>query len=278
MLTRLLVNDKTVNDYTKEKFKFIAKQNIKSMDKMNVLIVDDELYGRENLALIIEQNLDDLGLLFKASNIEEATRILTNERINLVLLDIRLQEEIGFDLLDNYPNREFATIVVSGYDQYGITALKYGVVDYILKPINHDDLLIAIGKARDYINGVEKQEKSSQGAKIGKLKISTLNGFHLIDIHDIIHLESDSNYTNLYLTGGRKLIVSKTMKDFEPYLNESDFFRIHRSHIINLNFVTGYQSRDGGYVTLSDNSQVEVSRSRYKEFIDIISTRFNSIT
>lgn len=278
MLSRILVNDKIDNDYAKEKFKFILQHNLKSMTKINVLIVDDELYGRENLALIVEQNMNDLGALFKASSITEASKIISNENINLVFLDIRLQEEIGFDLLDNFPNRDFAAIVVSGYDQYGIVALKYGVVDYVLKPINHDDLLVAIDKAKEHLRIVEKQKKSNLPAKVGKLKISTLNGFHLIDIIDIVHLESDSNYTNIYLKDGKKLVVSKTMKDFEPYLNESDFFRIHRSHIINLNFVTGYQSKDGGYVLLTDNSQVEVSRSRYKDFIDIISNRFNSIS
>lgn len=262
--------------YNDEKQKFT--KDTKPMKKYKALILDDELYGRENLALMIENCFADIEIIAKVESVESAVKVLQKSTPDILFLDIRLENGIGFDLLDQFPEKKIATIIVSGYDQYGVTALKYGVVDYILKPIHMDDLTLALNKAKKFIVDVEQKPLQMLSGGVDKLKISTFNGFSLIEIKDILRLESDSNYTNVYLMDGNKLVVSKTMKEFEPYLDELNFFRIHRSHIINVNFVKGYNSKDGGYVVLKDESMVEISRSKHKEFMEFISQKFNSIS
>ncbi len=262
--------------YEKEKLKFSTKD--KSMKKYKALILDDEIYGRENLALMIETRFEDIEIIGKVASVEEALDVIQKIVPDIFFLDIRLENGIGFDLLDKYPHKNIATVIVSGYDEYGVTALKYGVVDYILKPIHVEDLDGAITKARTFIDSLDKRVETGKNKGVDKLKISTFNGFSLIEIKDIVRLESDSNYTSIFLLDGNKLVVSKTMKEFEPYLDESVFFRVHRSHIINVNCVKGYNSKDGGYVVLKDETMVEISRSKHKEFMEFIAQKFNSIS
>ncbi len=262
--------------YTDEKLRF-AKNN-RFMKKYKALILDDEVYGRENLALMLETRFEDVEIVGKASDVEEAEEIIQKIVPDILFLDIRLENGTGFDLLDKFPEKNIATIIVSGYEQYGITALKYGVVDYILKPIGEEELKKAVGKAKLFNSNSITDIKKEGKKEVDKLKISTFNGFTLIEIKDILRLESDSNYTQVHLVDGSKLIVSKTMKEFEPFLSEDSFFRIHRSHIINTNFIKGYNSKEGGYVVLKDDSMVEVSRSKHKEFMELVASRFNSIS
>lgn len=263
--------------YSDEKLRF-SKNKQPPMKKFKTLILDDEVYGRENLSLVIETHFEELEIIGKAADVQEAVEIIETKNPDILFLDIRLENEIGFDLLDRFSDKKIAVIIVSGYDQYGITALKYGVVDYILKPIHEEELKKAVEKAKlfsnDFLNAPHKSDKR----EVDKLKISTSNGFTLIEIKDILRLESDSNYTRIYMVDGSKLVVSKTMKEFEPFLSEAVFFRIHRSHIINVNFVKGYHSKDGGYAVLKDESMIEISRSKHKEFMDFISNTFNSIS
>jgi two-component system LytT family response regulator len=226
---------------------------------------------------MLETKYEDIEIIDKVSSVEEAMEVLKNVSPDILFLDIRLENGIGFDLLDQYSGKKMATVIVSGYDQYGITALKYGVVDYILKPIHADDLDAAVNKAKLFVTKQEVKPNHLQGG-VDKLKISTFNGFSLIEIKDIVRLESDSNYTNVFLADGNKLVVSKTMKEFEPYLDELSFFRVHRSHIINVNCIKGYNSKDGGYAVLKDETMIEISRSKHKEFMDFISRKFNSIS
>lgn len=263
-------------NYIEEKLKFSKKRML--MKKYKALILDDEIYGRENLALMVETRFDDIEIIGKAASIEEALEILQKATPDIIFLDIRLENGIGFDLLDKYPDKNIATVIVSGYDQYGITALKYGVVDYILKPIHIEDLEIAVSKAKLFVDSIGKRIERTLNKGVDKLKLSTFNGFSLIEIKDIVRLESDSNYTSVFLSDNSKLVVSKTMKEFEPYLDESVFFRVHRSHIINVNCIKGYTSKDGGYVVLKDETMIEISRSKHKEFMEFISHKFNSIS
>lgn len=247
----------------------------------NILIVDDELYGRENLALYIVNYLKEKVKIFKASNLNEAQKILNTENIHILFLDIRLEREFGFNLLDLYPERQFATIIVSGNNQYGITALKYGVIDYVLKPYGMKELYGAIDRAINYLNKSKSNIKNDSNKQLysypERLKVNTLSGFYLIESNQIVRLESNSNYTKIFLHSQDNLLVAKTLKDFEPFLNPLHFFRVHRSHIVNLNFVNGYSSKDGNFLLMSDGNQVEIARSRYKEFLDIISRKFGTI-
>jgi len=263
-------------NYQDEKQKFSKKE--KSMKKYKALILDDEIYGRENLALMLETRMQNIEVIGKASDVEEAVELINSIVPDILFLDIRLENGIGFDLLDRFPQLNIATIIVSGYDQYGITALKYGVIDYVLKPINEDELQRAVAKAILFINEPQKNDVEVNRSEVTKLKISTFNGFTLIEIKDIMRLESDSNYTQVFMKDGTKLVVSKTMKEFEPFLLDDVFFRVHRSHIINTTCIKGYSSKDGGYVILTDESMVEVSRSKHKEFMDFVASKFNSIS
>lgn len=242
------------------------------------MIVDDEKYGRENLALLLESRFPEIDLVARAENLQEARQYLDELHPDIVFLDIRLEDELGFDLLEGLDHKDFATIVVSGYADYGITAVKFGVADYVLKPINSDDIAVALNRAKEHLARMRQSKTTLAPPKTDRLKLATFQGFFLIQVADILRLESDSNYTTVYMVNGEKHVVSRTMKEFEPFLDEAMFFRIHRSHIINTAFIKGYTNKDGGYVVLSDDTHVEISRSRIREFMDFVNQRFGSLS
>jgi two-component system LytT family response regulator len=248
------------------------------MGGYTAFILDDELYGRENLAFMLAEFFPEIKVIGKFSNIPLAETAIQHQVPHILFLDIRLENSLGFEFLDRVAEKPMATVIVSGYDDYGIVALKYGVVDYILKPIHEEEFKKAVKKAITFVNNTQLLAKGLPQVKSSKLKIPTSVGFTLVEINEIKRLQSDGNYTNIHLIDHSVLVVSKTMKEFEPFLDKMTFYRVHRSHIINLDYIKGYLARDGGYVVLSDDSLIEISRTKHKEFMELVAQKFNSIS
>ena len=194
---------------------------------------------------------------------------------DLVFLDVKIHGENGFDLLKQLDEIDFEVIFTTAYDNYAVQAFKFSALDYLLKPIDPDDLKQAVDKLKTKLSKNELAKKfdvlfhnlkNLEGAS-KRITIPTVNGLVFLQVSDIIRCQSDVNYTTIYLTDRHKMTVAKTLKEFEALLEEYDFYRVHNSHLINLAFVRSYHKGKGGYVSLSDGSEIEVSTRRKEAFL-----------
>lgn len=241
---------------------------------LTAIIVDDELHGRENLRMIIENWCPEIRVEGTADSTVAAKLLVQGVKPDVVFLDINMPVLDGFDFLGEFDDRDFMVVFVSAYADYGIKAVKAGAVDYLLKPVNIKELKLTVKK----LIGLKKKEtENTPYLEEEKLVIPDTHGFNIIDLNEIIRLEAEGSYTNIYLKEGKCRMVSKTMKDFEDSLPESLFFRVHKSHIINLKCVKEYSVTDGGWVRMSDGSKVEVSRRKAAEFVKKIKSGLRSV-
>ncbi len=247
---------------------------------IKAVIVDDELGARESLSKMIEKNCKQLEIVAKADSAIAAYDAITSKKPDLVFLDIEMPNGNAFDLLEKFKEIDFNIIFTTAYDHYAIKAIKFSAVDYILKPIDPEELVEAVKrfekKQQENPNVLDKQFKTLLSNvrpenKLKKVGIPDGDGLVFINLSDIVRCESDGNYTFFILTSGKKIIASRTLGEYEQMFTEDHFFRVHRSHLINLQHVKKYIKGEGGYVIMSDDSQVEVSRRNKNEFLEKLS-------
>ncbi|MCX6296611.1 MAG: LytTR family DNA-binding domain-containing protein [Bacteroidetes bacterium] len=246
---------------------------------IKAIIVDDELGARESLSKMLEKNCKQIEVVAKVDSMLSAFEAITNKEPDLVFLDIEMPNGNAFDLLEKFKNINFNIIFTTAYDHYAIKAIKFSAVDYILKPIDPEELVIAVKRFEERAgqkSTLDKQFKTLLSNvrpenKLKKVGIPDGDGLIFINLSDIIRCDSDGNYTFFILTNGKKIIASRTLGEYEQMFAEDNFFRIHRSHLINLEHVKKYIKGEGGYVVLSDNSQVEVSRRNKTDFLEKLS-------
>lgn len=244
---------------------------------ITVIIIDDEAKGRMALREKLSAYCPQIKILAEASNGQEALAMIHQYQPQLIFLDIEMPRMDGFEMLNELTEKNFHIIFTTAYDQYAIKAIKYAAFDYLLKPIDIEELKIAISKIDlQQKNQTKKQVEllyqNMQPAKnkLQKLAIPTLEGLLFYDINDIIHLEANSNYTDIFLVNKVKVTASKTLKEFEELLPEDIFFRTHHSHLINLRYIKRYIKGDGGQIELQNGTYVDVSRRKKEEFLKAI--------
>ncbi len=246
--------------------------------ELNVIILDDEPKAIESLKWELTTFCPNVVIVATFTNPLEAQPYLKQHAVDCIFLDIEMPQMDGFRFLDELPNREFAVIITTAYDQYALHAIKERALDYLLKPIDSDDLIEAVGR-------VEKHKKNSiindkleevllnlanhSNSKGNRIGFSFDGKIIFLTSDEIIYCESDGNYTNIYLDNGKKLLISQTLKKVEEKLPEDTFYRIHNSFIINLNQVREYLKNDG-YVVLMNEKKIPVSRNRKGFFLDKI--------
>ncbi|MCX6236775.1 MAG: LytTR family DNA-binding domain-containing protein [Bacteroidia bacterium] len=242
--------------------------------KLTAIIVDDELYGRENLKTIIENYCCEIEILGCADSVVNAKELVNLHKPDVVFLDINMPVLDGFDFLDEYEDRNFMVVFVSAHEEFGINAVKAGAVDYLLKPVNIKELKQTV---KNLLSIKNKGIKIETVHEMDKLVLPASHGFDLLAFDDLIRLEADGCYTIIVIKGGKNKIVSRTLKDFEDTLPKERFFRIHKSHLINLKYVKEYSNFSGNYVTMTDGSKVEISRRKAPEFIQKIKAMLKTI-
>lgn len=246
---------------------------------IKAIIIEDEQRGRNVLAKMLDTFDDKVVLLGMAENAEMGKQLIANLKPDLVFLDIEMPHKNGFDLLAETQNRKFEVIFTTAYNQYAIKAFKFSAIDYLLKPVDLDELENAIDKAIERINGHRKgdntlgidvllQNIKNLSSNNNKIALPTLDGLVFVSIKDIIRCESDANYTKFFILNEKPLIISKTLKEFEELLELHDFVRVHHSHLINILHVKRYIKGEGGIVIMVDNSEVEVSRRKKESFLE----------
>jgi two-component system LytT family response regulator len=246
------------------------------MSMLSAIIIDDEQKGRLALRQKIQDYCPVVEVLGEAADGVEGIDLIEKFKPQIVFLDIEMPRMDGFEMLRQIEHKDFHIIFTTAYDQYAIKAIKYAAFDYLLKPVDIDELKNAVEKAYQRNAQLTSQklatlEHNLQSIQsLNKLAIPTLEGFLFFDIGHIIHLEAQSNYTAIYFTDHPKLIASKTLKDFEDMLPPEIFFRPHHSHIINLNFIKRYIKGDGGQIEMQNGNYVTVARRKKEEFLKAI--------
>lgn len=231
------------------------------MKKFKAVIVDDEKHGRENLRFMLNEYCKNIEVTGEASSVNEALIVIDDTRPHVVFLDILMPKLDGFGLLDLMPNRKFVVVFVSASHDFGIKAVKAGVLDYLLKPINAEELEAAVSKIQNHYD-VYGDDSYVSEVNEKKIVLSKVSGFAIEEMNDIMVLQADSNYTKVYCKEGKKYHVSKPLKEFEKVLPGDSFLRIHRSYIINLNYLMDFNNNAGGGVILKNGFRIPVSKRR----------------
>ena len=240
---------------------------------IKTIIVDDEQLSIDVLIWELEGLNTSFEILATTNDPIEALKLIKNLKPELVFLDIEMPKLNGLELLNQIEDISFNVIFTTAYDHYALEAIKKEALDYLLKPIQKEELEISIqrhlakstddveAKIQSIFSKLLKQDEN------GKIIIPTSEGLEFVKIQDIIRCESSSNYTYIYKKDGSKLLVSKTLKDIEAMLPDTLFKRIHKSHLINFNSIEKYLKSDGGWIVLEDGSQVPISRNKKGDFL-----------
>ena len=243
---------------------------------LKAIIIDDEAKGRMALKQKLQDYCKEVQAIGEAENGEVGIQLIEKTKPDIVFLDIEMPRMDGFEMLHRLPEKNFHLIFTTAYDQYAIKAIKYAAFDYLLKPVDIEELKLAISKISIHQHAhTEKKldllDQNFAGKNaFNKIAISTLDGLLFFEIKDIVHLEANSNYTTLYFVSGSKLVASKTLKDFEELLPADIFFRVHHSHLINLNYIKRYIKGDGGQIELQNGNYIDVARRKKEEFLKAI--------
>ena len=237
---------------------------------LKAAILDDEIRGSTLLARKLELFKDELQVAAVFNDPYKALPKIMDLDLDVLFLDVEMPGLNGFQFLEKLGSFNFEVIFTTAYDTYTLEALRLSAVDYLMKPVDEDELHTAIYrlKKRFTANAVKPIAEPNTGAN--RLALPTAEGVYLIDKVNIIRVEAMSNYSTFYLNGQNKIVISKTLKEYEQVLNDTAFLRINRSVIVNLDYVTKYRKGDGGTLEMSDGTEVEVSPSRKDKLIQIL--------
>jgi len=262
--------------------KYLENEYLYRMKQYSAIIIDDEKNIREALSILLSQYCPEIHIIGLADSAGEGRKLLENNKVDFIFLDISMPREDGFAFLRSITGITYGIIFVTAYQEYALKALKANAVDYLMKPINPFELQEAVNKAiyshelrRSYSEMREVYTQSlnnihehlqSKNDQVTKLTVPDKLGFRLINVTELMYLQADDNYTVLNLTGDRKFVATRTLGEFEKMLEGSEFFRIHKSTLINMNYLVGYSSYQGNFAELKDGSRLDISRRKLSEF------------
>ena len=241
------------------------------------IIIEDEKQGLNNLKNILAEHCSSISIVGEATSVAEGKRLIKglSSAPDVAFLDINLPDGLVFQLLNDLDKISFEIIFVTAFEEYAIRACQYSSIGYIMKPIDPDELKesvnrISVGKAQHMNERMEvfNQHYFNKPNPFKKMSISALDGIYFINIQDIIRCEAEDNYTHIHLENGDKITASRTIKAYEDMLTSVNFYRVHKSHLINLNYMKKFVKGDGGYLVMDDGKKIEVSRRRRPAFME----------
>ncbi len=263
------------------------------MRRYNVIIIDDEINLQRTLEILIHQNCPELDLRGKANSAEAGRELLQNNQVDLIFLDISMPKENGFDFIASIPKDNYSIIFTTAYEEYALKAIKANAIDYLLKPINPMELRDAVTKAvsildlkrekeevrkiyNESLNNLTQQIQSDNN-QITKITVAGKLEYRIIELKTVRFFEADGNYTIIHISGLEKVVSSKSLGEYDNILDSPLFFRIHKSTIINLNFIKGFSTYQGYFAVLDDDTKLSISRRRYIEFRDAVGAFSKSV-
>jgi two-component system, LytTR family, response regulator len=245
---------------------------------LKALLVDDEKNNLENLKFLLENDCSGIEVVAMAENGATAREWLQHHKADVVFLDISMPGETGFEMLQKLPEQNFKVVFVTAHNEFAMQAIKASAVDYLLKPVNISELQQAVNKLHAGLDNDQFLKQNQEliqhlvknftpGHSPVKIALPQLGGINFLDVNEIISLQADSNYTIIHKQNMQKLVVTKTLKDFEDILDGNQFVRIHKSHMVNLHYITEYSTADGGIVKMTDGNVWSISRRQLDLFI-----------
>ncbi|WP_136466985.1 LytR/AlgR family response regulator transcription factor [Flagellimonas onchidii] len=245
---------------------------------LKVVIVEDEKHSRQTLKSLLEEFCRDVQVIAMASTVEEAVKVLSVYSPDVVFLDIELQSGVGFDVLTQIKDLSFEVIFTTAFEKYAVKAIKFSSLDYLLKPIDLDELQQAVEKARVRMDtNVYRQQidtlmqsLTQESNKMHKICLATTAGMEFIELQDVVLCKADGSYTSFVLKNKTSLLVSKHLKEYEILLADQMFMRVHNSYVINLREVKKYIKSDGGYIIMSNGMHVSLSPRKKDDLIELM--------
>jgi len=235
---------------------------------MRAVLIDDEISNLENLQALLEKHCPQVTVVAIAQSVGDAVDIIGKYLPNLVFLDIQMGDKTGFDILRLLPWRDFEVIFVTAYDQYGIQAVKFAALDYLLKPIDIEELVNSVGKAA-YKLATQKQtfqldfllqQLKKTETNDSKIALQMQGEIRYVTLSEIIRCEADNTYTHFFLANGEKILVSKSLKEYADLLHPKGFVRTHQSHLVNPKYVRSWLKEDGGILLLLSGEKIPISK------------------
>lgn len=247
---------------------------------ITAVIVEDERLSAELLNNMLKDHCTELTVVGIAHEVEDAIKLISDKKPELIFLDIEMQTGTGFDVLQRLTNRSFKVIFTTAYDHYALKAIKFSAVDYLLKPIDVLELKEAVSKIHTHAESKSEAKLDLLMKNLLQTKqedfsisLSTLEGIEFVPIKSIIHLEANGPYTHFYFKDRMKLMISKNLKEYEMMLSEHGFFRVHNSHLINLREVKKIIKSDGGFAVMSDDASVAISPKKKDELMLLLNQK-----
>ena len=233
-----------------------------------VVIIDDENRTRELIARMIDSFGFDVITIPEGENVQSGIEAIEKHQPDIVFLDIQMPDGTGFDVIRSIDNKNFEIIFITAHEEFAIKAIKFSALDYLLKPVDTAELKAALEKA---LSTIDERKESSQFDALQKniqptekrrLVLKTQESVHVVELDQIIRCEADRNYTSFFLKDGKKILVSKTLKEYETLLSAHNFLRVQQSHLVNIDFVDRYDKKNGGAVVMKDGSEVPLSPAK----------------
>jgi two-component system LytT family response regulator len=245
---------------------------------IKAFIIDDEKHCSDTLQWQLKQYCPEIEMISVCSNGEQALYQIHRQQPQLIFLDVEMPGMSGFDMLQQLGEINFDIIFTTAFNHYAIRAIKFSALDYLVKPIDKDELRTAVDKvvkntrsqSLKQLTSLLADIKKSNDLPFQKIALPSIHGYELVPLNDIIYCESKSNYTNIHLNNNRQILISKTLKDLEALLDTEPFFRIHNSYLVNLHYAVRYTKGEGGFLDFNDNITLPVSRNKKEELLKLI--------
>ncbi len=243
---------------------------------LRTVIIDDEDHVRETIGRLLAMHCPQVKIVGEANGVESGLKMIRDLHPHLVLLDIRMDDGTGFDLLHRFETIDFKVIFITAYEKYAVQAFKFAAIDFLLKPINPEELSDAVKRAETLIQehfnsqlqALEENLKTDLRQK-KKVVLKTQENIYLVDLQNITHCESDGCYTYVNTLGGDRILISKTLREFDDMLSDSGFYRVHKSYLINLSQIKRFDKQEGGYIILNNDCKIPVASRKREELLEL---------
>lgn len=251
---------------------------------ITALLIDDDSNLRNGMKGLLGMYAPDIQILGEADSVKTGINAIEQHQPNVIFLDIQLGDGTGFDILEQLAQKRGSinshVVFITAHEQYAVKAFRFSALDYLLKPVDPEDLHAVVEKIKKVVNDNESfahidlllENIRKKVDKFKRIALSTAEGIHLFEVSDIIRLESQDNYTKFYIKDNKPVLISKTLKEYEDLLSEQGFERIHQSHLINLAYLKSYIKKDGGYAVMADNSHLPISQRKKERLQELLRT------
>lgn len=246
---------------------------------INCILVDDEKNALEMMEWLLKTYCPQVQIVAMCNSAEQGIAAIQSEKPDVVFLDIEMPKMNGFDMLEKFDKLFFDVVFCTAYDQFAIRAFKYAALNYLLKPVDPEDLMLTISRIQEKRNLPTREQfelllqNINQAPKTTpqRIALTSNDGLVFVSTQDIIYCEAESNYTHVVLANGRKILVSKVLKEIDEALSGPDFYRVHSSFLININRIKKFIRGDGGYIVMDNDAPINISRNRRQEFMELFS-------